>query len=902
MELFKLLGTIAVDNSSAINSLEDTTDQAKKAEGKMSDTFKKIGQVVVTAFAVDKIKDFGISCMEVAAEIQASNSQFAQTFEDFADAANDAIDRVATTSGIIPSRLKNAATSIYAFAKTTGMESSEALGMMERSLQAAADSAAYYDRSLDDVTETLKSFLKGNYENDSALGLSCTEITRNTAANKLYGKSFQELSESQKQLTLLQMVEEANQLSGAMGQAARESDGWENVLGNIKETIKQLKGKIGQPILKNVIPAIKKLTDAVDKNADRFTDALVPILDTLIGTILPAFVDIVVFAAEHFEELTVAIALTVAAFKTMKVISSVTTALEGATGAMATFNAVMSANVIGAVVSVVGTLAVGIGALVMSQKEEVDQLAETKEAINEEREAREKKLQAIQDEKDAIDKKAESELVEIANVESLWKELQTLCDETGKVQEADKARAEFIITELNEALGTEYDLNTLNKETMAEMREEVYKLIEAKRADILLAAQEEKYKLAINNIQSMENDLTQASIDLAEQKEKENQAELDYLETKKEAEEKLLELEEKAQKFAESGSRDAQAANKIRDEIFAQQELIAEKESAWQQEKLWLKEKEDAYASLQAEVSKYYTDMANYENASALILEGKTTEAVDLLDSMGRAYKTAAELAKESSAEQLKVLREQREQAEVTVKEIEKLLENADEKNKAIYERQLENAKKHLEDCKNEYKKAGGEVSEAFGKGIEEKTPEMTKKIQSIFKDISSDITPSNFLSMGFRLAEGIAQGIDQGKDKPKRAITQLLESTLGTALEYAQIHSPSRLFAKEVGAYIPSGVGMGIEDNEDAAVDPMRDMIGRMASVGNGDVVNNYAHNSSTVNQYGNATTDSKLEQLIESIKNLKIYLNGDTLVGELAPAMDMALGDIATGNERGH
>lgn len=86
----------------------------------------------------------------------------------------------------------------------------------------------------------MKSFLKGNYENDSALGLSCTETTRNAAANALYGKSFNELSESQKQLTLLQMVEDANKASGALGQAARESDTWTNQTGNLKQAFPAL--------------------------------------------------------------------------------------------------------------------------------------------------------------------------------------------------------------------------------------------------------------------------------------------------------------------------------------------------------------------------------------------------------------------------------------------------------------------------------------------------------------------------------------------------------------------------------------------------------------------------------------------------------------------------------------
>lgn len=261
MELFRLLGTIAIDNQKANSEIDETTGLAEKSESKMSKAFKKIGTAVVAAFAVDKIKDFGLKCIETAANVKATNSQFEQTFGDMQQSASEAIGRVAADSGILETRLKGIGTSIYAFAKTTGMESAEALGMMEEALQVAADSAAYYDRSLEDTTESLKSFLKGNFENDAALGLSCTETTRNTAANKLYGKSFIELSESQKQLTLLQMVKDANELSGAMGQAARESDGWENVLGNLKESMKQFMAVVGQPILEKAVPIVQKLTE-----------------------------------------------------------------------------------------------------------------------------------------------------------------------------------------------------------------------------------------------------------------------------------------------------------------------------------------------------------------------------------------------------------------------------------------------------------------------------------------------------------------------------------------------------------------------------------------------------------------------------------------------------------------
>ena len=198
--------------------------------------------------------------IESAAEVKAAEAQFEQTFGSIRSYAESAINGVAKSSGILETRLKGVGTSIYAFAKTTGMDSASALDLMNDALQVTADSAAYYDRSLEDTAESLKSFLKGNFENDAALGLSCTETTRNAAANKLYGKSYIELSEAQKQLTLLQLVKDANELSGAMGQAAREADGWENVTGNLKEAVKQLMAAVGQPVLAAIIPIVQNIT------------------------------------------------------------------------------------------------------------------------------------------------------------------------------------------------------------------------------------------------------------------------------------------------------------------------------------------------------------------------------------------------------------------------------------------------------------------------------------------------------------------------------------------------------------------------------------------------------------------------------------------------------------------
>ena len=273
MELFKLFGTIAIQNADANEAIDDTTDKASQSESKISSAFKKIGTVVAGAMAADKIKDFGLSCIDAASDANAASSQFSQVFGDMESQASKSLQTIADNTGIAENRMKGSYTQIAAFAKTTGLDMSDALGLADRAMVAVADSAAFYDRSLEDTTESLQSFLKGNYENDAALGLSCTEITRNEAANRLYGKSFNDLSEAQKQLTLLQMVEDANKLSGAMGQASRESDTWTNQTGNLKQAWMDFQSILGSNILPLAVDVVKRAADFVQDLSDKIKNS-----------------------------------------------------------------------------------------------------------------------------------------------------------------------------------------------------------------------------------------------------------------------------------------------------------------------------------------------------------------------------------------------------------------------------------------------------------------------------------------------------------------------------------------------------------------------------------------------------------------------------------------------------
>lgn len=281
----------------SVEKLGNKTEQTSKKGGGLKNAFKDVDMTAVQMAAGtvadlgNKTIEFGKKAITAAGAAQAMNAQFDQVFGDMAGTATKSLNQIAEETNILPNRLKPTFTQMAAFAKTTGMDTADALDLTTRATRAAADSAAFYDRSIDDVAESLQSYLKGNYENDAALGISSTETTRNAAANKLYGKSFQELSEAQKQLTLLQMVEDGNKLSGALGQAAREGDGLENVTGNMNQAMQDFYATIGEDIFPTFIEIMTKAVDVIQNLAKWFTDLPEPVkqLVFILGGLLAAF-------------------------------------------------------------------------------------------------------------------------------------------------------------------------------------------------------------------------------------------------------------------------------------------------------------------------------------------------------------------------------------------------------------------------------------------------------------------------------------------------------------------------------------------------------------------------------------------------------------------------------------
>lgn len=259
---------------------EETEKSGEKAKG-AGDAFKDMFKAHLSAEALisalkaiaRELVELGKQAVAAAADVAASNAQFEQAFSGVEKEARKSLNSISKETGITATRMQGSFTKIFAFTKSAGGDTEAAMDIASRALRAAADSAAYYDRSVEETTESLLSFLKGNYANDAALGIAATETTRNTAANKKYAKSFNELSEAQKVDVLLSMVEAGNEASGAIGQAAREAEQWTNVTGELSEAWKQFLAKIGTPILEGLTPIIQGITSALQRMSETAASA-----------------------------------------------------------------------------------------------------------------------------------------------------------------------------------------------------------------------------------------------------------------------------------------------------------------------------------------------------------------------------------------------------------------------------------------------------------------------------------------------------------------------------------------------------------------------------------------------------------------------------------------------------
>lgn len=722
------------------------------------------------------------------------------------------------------------------------------------------------------------------------------EVKRNSVGVSLFGSMWEDLgAEGIKALTEVEGgINIATDALSVMGETVDDnlSAKMDGLKRKLETSVVVPLGQKLEPIAKRLIqtvekkmPQIQKMAEKLGEVIERGFDKLEPVIEWLIDDALPVLVDILGFCIDNFETLA----------------GVVTTAY----GAFKIFNAVLAGNPIGAVVQGVGLLAGGIAILADSFETQEEKEARARKEMEEYIEKSGEARRAAQERREEIDRLTEKELAETQITKDLWAELQTLVDENGKVLAGNEDRAAFITDELEEALGIEISLVDGQIQKYQELQEEINKTLKAKEASIYLGASEQKYQDALTNRDATEDKLSayKQSMDKAW---KDVQPMNDEYKARKEAINAITNSQDKADAETKFGE--------------------------WYNK--YYKPLADAYTKARAdyentlqELEGYSAAIAQYENAYALYAKGEYDATIEYLDKITEARITAAEIAKGLSAQQLEELKRQVIESGVQYEEYLRMLENCSEDEKEYYEREVEKKKKRFEEDQKLYRDAGGknadEISRAIisqmqaydheftslgseavksiEKGFGTGTKGFRSLVQSSLDESVTGLKYNAFTTIGEQMVAGITSGMTNKYSASllDGASSKVVDDMLIGCKREAGIKSPARRFAEEVGAYIPSGIAMGVEDNEDDAVESVNNIVGLMTS---GQVKpTDYVANISTSDE---SVVTGKLDQLIQlmsAFTQQRIYLNGDVLVGELAPAMNMELGQIGIMTERG-
>lgn len=164
--------------------------------------------------------------------------------------------------------------------------------------------------------------------------------------------------------------------------------------------------------------------------------------------------------------------------------------------------------------------------VIMLGKTIVDNMAMQERAYNSTINAHQKYKDSLDSTTESAKASADVGLAQVNRAQELSKELENLIGSNGKVKKEDEARVRFILNEMNEAFGTEYELidgiitqNGKQYKSYDKVAKSVEKLIQQKKAEILLEAYKEDYANALKERKNLYDEIAKKEAILIEQKE-----------------------------------------------------------------------------------------------------------------------------------------------------------------------------------------------------------------------------------------------------------------------------------------------------------------------------------------------------------------------------------------------
>lgn len=489
------------------------------------------------------------------------------------------------------------------------------------------------------------------------------------------------------------------------------------------------------------------------------------------------------------------------------------------TKAINLFNAAWKANPIGLIVTALGLLAGGIMAVTSAFKdnntqaeENARRLQEYKDSVDNARDSWDQ-LQASQQE--SVNKG----MSEMSYYQDLTKELGRIVDENGRVKEGYQERASFITSTLKEALGVEISMQDGVIQNYENIRDQIDKTIEKKKAEILLNSQEALYTQAIQERSEALAELSQKEQELQQLKEDNHKAN----EMLNERGRQLTDEEKKWAKevvanYQQNFEELTQAKNK-------QQETIAQYYAAiGLYEENAVKFHAQNYSEMQEMDWQYVANYAqSEEQKQKIIADGIAAEqsGLQILQGM-RTDANAAMIDQQIAAANERIAEGQRE-----LNQFNKVVEEGLSDTQVLWADNLDDILSEITGSKIEFQEAGDGTITWFNDGMkmESGLPKgtITGMVTEMIKEIAKKEPDAD--SAGRNLIYGVNKGVlnNDARQTVFGSIWNFGKKLLNKLQLSMEEHSPSKATDK-MGRFLLQGLGLGIKAEEDDIYEQVED------------------------------------------------------------------------------
>ena len=308
MELFKLLGTIAIDNKDANKALDDTSQKGEKTESKLSKAFSAVGKgaavagkAIATGLAAGAtaMATLTVKALNMSGELEQNMGGSEAVFAEFADSVQAKAKEAFSQMGLSTSDYLATANKMGALFQGAGFSIEESMNLSSSAMQRAADVASIMGIDTTAAMEAVAGAAKGNFTMMDNLGVAMNATTIEAyAMSKGFNVAYKDMTNQEKIGLAMEMflertayatgnyAKENETLAGSLSTAKSAMTNFLDGSGTVDDLVSSFSNAANVIIenLKTIAPRlISGISDIINKVA--------PMLPPLMQELLPVIID-----------------------------------------------------------------------------------------------------------------------------------------------------------------------------------------------------------------------------------------------------------------------------------------------------------------------------------------------------------------------------------------------------------------------------------------------------------------------------------------------------------------------------------------------------------------------------------------------------------------------------------